>query len=53
MYIITTTNIIVNNSNNTLNRSSQGHRFYKKAEGNLYLHSKVYNYLPSYCISFK
>lgn len=41
MHIIITTYIIVNNNNNTLNRSSQGHRFYKKAEGNLSLHSKV------------
>lgn len=40
MYIIITTYIIVNNNNHTLTRSSQGHRFYKKAEGNLSLHSK-------------
>lgn len=29
-YIIITTNIVVSHINNTLNRSSQGHRFYKK-----------------------
>lgn len=40
MYTIITTYIVVNNNNNTLNRSSQGHRFYIKAEGNLSLHSK-------------